>query len=102
MIIAHAIDFAVFLTRARCDVDLAADDGLDALFLCFFIKIDDAIHRTVVSDGNAVHAKLFCRLDEFLDAARAVKQRKFCMDMKMGKWHKPLLPEKISRGIIQY
>ncbi len=73
MIIAHTVNFAMFLTRPRRDIHLAADDGLYALFLCFFIKINDAVHRAVIGDGNAVHAELFGRRNQILDATCTVK-----------------------------
>lgn len=87
MVVADAIDLAVFLARARGHVDLAADDGLHALLLCLFIEVDDAVHGAVVGDGDAVHAERFRRLDEFLDAARTVEQAELRVDMEMGKRH---------------
>ena len=87
VVIAHAIDLAVFLARAWGHVDLAADDGLRALLLGFLVEIDDAVHGAVVGDGDAVHAELFRRLDELLDAARTVEQAVFRVDMEVSKRH---------------
>ena len=87
VVIAHTIDLAVFLARARGHVDLAADDGLHALLLGFLVEIDDAVHGAVIGDGDAVHAELFRRLDELLDAARTVEQAVFRVDMEVGKRH---------------
>ena len=67
--------------RARGDVHLAADDGLDALGLAGAVKVDRTVHHAVVGDGAG---GLSHRLDELwkvADAARAVEQAVFGMDM---------------------
>ena len=72
-------------TRARGNVDLAADDGLDALGLAGAVKVDRAVHHAVVGDGAG---GLPHRLDELwkvADAARAVEQAEFGMDMQVRK-----------------
>ena len=71
--------------RARGNIDLAADDGLDALGLAGAIKIDRTVHHAMVGDGAG---GLPHRLDELwkvADAARTVKQTVFGMDMQMSE-----------------
>ncbi len=41
------------------DINFAANDWFYPCFLSRHIKIDDAIHGAVISDGKAVHAQLF-------------------------------------------
>ena len=52
--IASATSTAGFLFQpaAGCDVNLAADDGLDAFRARSLIKINRAVHRAVVGDGE--------------------------------------------------
>ena len=71
--------------RARGNIDLAADDGLDALGLTGAVKIDRTVHHAMVGDGAG---GLPHRLDELwkvADAARTVKQTVFGMDMQMSE-----------------
>ena len=56
------------------DIDLTADDGLDACLFCRFIKIDHAVHDAVIGYGRAVHSKLFDSLYIFFDLVGAVQQ----------------------------
>jgi len=71
------------------DIDFAANDWFYTCFPSCYIKIDDAIHGAVVSDSKAVHAQLFSPLDKLRDAAHAIKQAIFSVDVKVGKlpWH---------------
>ena len=83
MIILHAVHFGAFLPIARRDIDLAADDRLHALRDRFLVKINDAIHRAVIRDGDRVHARRLRRRDELRDAARAVEQAELRVNMKV-------------------
>ena len=76
----------------RRDIDLAADDGLDACRLCRLIKVDRAIHDAVVRDGNRVLPQLLDSCHNFRDAARAVKKAILRMDMQMDKAHRFIPP----------
>ena len=68
-------------TRARRNIDLAADDGLDACRLCCLVKVDHAVHDAVVSDGHSRLAQLLDAVHDAADAARAVKQAVLGMNM---------------------
>jgi hypothetical protein len=71
------------------DIDFAANDWFYTCFLSRHIKIDDAIHSAVVSDSKAVHAQLFGPGNKLRNAAHAIEQAIFSVDMKVGKllWH---------------
>ncbi len=68
-------------------IDLASQDGLDALLLGFFIKVDDAKHNAVVGNGAGIHAQLLYRCNQLADSGGAIQQAVFCMYMQMGKCH---------------
>ena len=57
---------------ARGDVDLAADDGLHALFHAGLVEGDGAVHDAVVGDGEAREAELPGAPGQGLHAAGAV------------------------------
>ena len=67
------------------NIDFTANDWFYTCFLGRYIKIDDAIHGAVVSDSKTVHAQLFGPLDKLRDAAHAIEQAIFSVDMKVGK-----------------
>jgi len=71
------------------DIDFAANDWFYTCFLGSHIKIDDTIHGTVVSDSKAVHAQLFGPGNKLRDAAHAIEQAIFSVDVEMDKlpWH---------------
>jgi hypothetical protein len=70
-------------------VDFAANDWFYTCFLSRYIEVNDAIHGTVVSDSQAVHARFLGAGDELRYAAHAIEQAVFGMDVKVGKllWH---------------
>ena len=74
---------------ARGDIDLAADDGLDAGLSGCLVELDDAVHHAVVGDGQAVHAQLFGPCHQLRDAAHAVEQAVFGVDMEVGEHFSP-------------
>ena len=71
--------------RARGNIDLAADDGLDALGLAGAIKIDRTVHHAMVGDGAGGLPHRLNELWKVADAARTVKQTVFGMDMQMSE-----------------
>lgn len=73
------------MTIGLGDVDFAANDWLYTGFLSRDIKIDNAIHGAVVSDSKAVHAQLFGPGNKLRNAAHAVEQAIFSVNMKMSK-----------------
>ena len=75
--------------RAGRDIDLAADDRLDAGGAAGLIKRDRAVKHAVVGDGDSVHTGVFYGFRNACDAAGAVKQAVFCMQMQVYESHNP-------------
>ena len=75
--------------RARRDIDFAPDDGLDARGLRRAVEVDHAVHDAVVGDGNRLLPDLLYARHQIADAARAVQQAVFRMQMQMDKTHNP-------------
>ena len=67
----HPVDLVFH--RAGGDVDLAADDGLDAGGLGRLIEVDHAVHDAVVGDGDGGLAQLLHPVHQPADAAGAVQ-----------------------------
>ena len=87
MIVSGSVHLRTFLSHARCQIDLTADDRVNPLRLCLLIESDSTIHDTVIGDGNRIHPKFLCASDQLLDTACAIKQTVFRMHMQMGKGH---------------
>ena len=66
-------------------IDLAADDGADALLFALLVEIDDAVHDTVIGDGDGGLAQGLGALDQPLDAAGAIEEAVFAVDVQMDK-----------------
>ena len=79
-ILAHSL--SVF-HGVRGDVRLHSQYGLYPLFPAFFIKIDYAIHRTVIGYCKRAHLKLFRPSNEILYPRRAIQKAVLGMNMKM-------------------
>ena len=73
--------------RSRRDIDLAADDRLDPGGLRGLVEINDAVHHAVIRQGDGLLPKLLDTGHHVLDAARAVKQAVFRVDVQMDKSH---------------
>ena len=69
------------------NVDLAADDGLDARGLGSFIKIDTAVHDPVVGDGHGGLPDLLHPIHQAVDPAGTVQQAVLRMQMQVDKTH---------------
>ena len=75
---------------ARRDIDFAADDGLDALFARRLVKINDAMHRAVVGDGERGEFQFMRLVHQPVHPAGAIEQRILGVQMQMDKigvWH---------------
>ena len=77
-------------TGAGGNVDFAPDDGLDARLFGCLIKLHAAVHHAVVGAGNGGLAALLHPIHQLIDAACAVQQAVFRMDMEVNK-----LPPKV-------
>ena len=51
----------------RSHIDFTAKNRVDSFFLAGFIKVDHAIHHTMIRDSGAVHAKVFYPLYIFFN-----------------------------------
>ena len=68
-------------------VHFAADHGMDALCLAGLVKIDRAVQHAVVRDGAGVHAQRLQALGQLADAAGAVQQAVFAVQVQVRKCH---------------
>ena len=73
------------IVHIGADITFAADDGMDAELFGGGVKIDRAVHHAVIGDGAVTHALVANRFHERIDAAGAVEQAVFRMQMKMIK-----------------
>ena len=70
-----------FIHAAAGNIDLAADDRLDARGLGGFIEIDTAVHDAVVGDGNGSLVQFLDPAHDAVNAAGAVQEAVFGMNM---------------------
>ena len=87
MVVACAVHLRALLPHTRREIDLAANDGMDALRLCFLIESDSTVHNAVVGHSDCVHAELLRTPNELLDPTRAVQQTVLGMHVQMCKGH---------------
>ncbi len=71
--------------RSGRHVNLATDDGLDAVFFRRLDEFNDAIHVAVVRNGDGGHVHFLRLLHQLFDPNRAVEQRIFGVLMKMNE-----------------
>ena len=74
-------------TGARRDIDLTADDRLDARPLGRSIEIHHAIHHAVIGDRNRVLSDFFQMVHHTGNPVRTVQQTELRVYMQMGKTH---------------
>jgi hypothetical protein len=67
------------------EVKLAANNRLNALFVCFSYKFEGTKHIAVVGEGNTPLAVIFGLGHHIADAGSAVEQRKLRVAVKMQK-----------------
>jgi hypothetical protein len=67
------------------DVDLAADDGLDAVATRFAEEFDRSGQRSVVGERDGRHLEFGRSLGERRDPARSVEDRVLGMDVEMDE-----------------
>ncbi len=83
-----SVDYIAAEATSRRHVYLTADDGLYPRFSGGAVELDDAVHSAVVGYGQAVHTQLFGPCNQLRNAAHAIEQTVFGMDVKMRK-HSP-------------
>ncbi len=69
-----AVGIGAGLVALLGDVDFAADDGMNAFFRRFVIKLDSAEEVAVIGHGDRGHLLAFHDLDELLDIASAIEE----------------------------
>src|SRR5207247_4954332 len=72
---------------ANRDVSFHPDDGLDARFLRFPIKINGTVEGAVIGQSQGIHSQLAGPGHHLRDAAHPVQEAVLRMDMEMGEWH---------------
>ena len=82
------VDAVLFLeTGARSDIDFTAYDGTDTLPDAGAVKRHGTVHDTMVSDSNGILAERLCLLCNLVNAAEAIQQGIFGMDMEVNETH---------------
>ena len=66
------------------EVDLAADDRLDAVLRARLVQLDGAVHHAVVGQRQGRLVERRGALRERVDLARAVEQRVLGVNVQMG------------------
>ena len=69
------------------NVDLTADDGLDASCLGGLVKINATVHDPVVGDGHGSLAYFLHPIQQAVDPAGTVQQAVLRMQMQVDKTH---------------
>ena len=66
------------------EVDLAADDRLDAVLVARLVELDRAVHHAVIGEPQGRLVERRRALGERFDLARAVEQRVLGVHVQMG------------------
>ena len=85
-------DEVIIIARKRAaivhigaDIAFAADHGVNPGLFRSRVEIHRAVHHAVIGHGAVAHALRAQRVHQRIDAARAVEQAVFRMQMKMSK-----------------
>jgi hypothetical protein len=70
---------------SRGNIEFAADNRLNAVFLRVLIEVDSAEDITVISHGDSGHLILFRPFEKIIETDSPVKQAILCMYVKMNK-----------------
>ena len=73
------------IVHIGADIAFAADHGVNPGLFRSRVEIHRAVHHAVIGHGAVAHALRAQRVHQRIDAARAVKQAVFRMQMKMSK-----------------
>ncbi len=86
-VVVRLLDPAARLVVAtpRRDVDLAAEDRLDALGAAGVVEGDGPEHVAVIGHGHRLHPELRHLVDELVDVARPVEEAVLRMEMKVNE-----------------
>jgi len=83
---ARRLSFRLCVQHAL-DVELDADDRLDAGLCARLIEAHGAVEAVVIGDGQRGHARRGRRLDQLVDAAGAVSEREVGVHMQVDEAH---------------
>ena len=78
-IIIHTVDTVG--NGAAGHIDLTANNRLDTGSFCRLIEIDTAIHNAMVGNGNGGLSQFLDPVHHTADAAGAIQEAVFCMNM---------------------
>ena len=82
---------ALVAAIARRDVDLAAEDRVDAALPRRIVKDDGREHVAVLGDGQGRHLELLRLVEQLVDAAGAVQQGELGVEMQMDEFRRHCL-----------
>ena len=68
-------------------IDLTANNGLNPGGFGGLVKVDTAIHDTMVGNGYGLLPQFLHPIHDGIDSAGTVQKTILCMNMKMGKTH---------------
>ena len=77
---------------ARRDVDLAAEDRIDAALARLVVEDDRREHVAVLGDRQRRHLQLDRLVEQFVDAAGAVEQRELGVQVKVDELGHDAIP----------
>ncbi|CDA76740.1 na+/proline symporter [Clostridium sp. CAG:242] len=67
------------------NIDFTADNRLDSIGFCLFVKVDGTVHYPMVGHRYRTLSKLFGTLYQLFDAARAIQKAVFTVNVQMNK-----------------
>src|SRR5215217_5721603 len=83
MVLRRARIAALVLAAARCDVDLAAENRVQAPLAGVIVEDYRREQVAVFGDGNRRHLQLHRLIEHFVDPAGAVEQRELGVQVEM-------------------
>ena len=87
---------ALVAAIARCDVDLAAENRIDAALPRRIVKHDGREHVAVLGDGQRRHLELLRLIEQLVDAARTIEQRELGVEVQVDELRHGLFPPAFS------
>ena len=81
-----AIEAGITVGHAAArQVTFHADDGFDAGVAAGTVEVEDAEHHAMIGNAQRGHFQFFGARHQVFDAALAIKQGKFAMDVEMDE-----------------
>ena len=76
--------FSIMAT-AICDVSFHANDGFDALLSTSLVKLDCAVHVSMICEGQSFHSLILGQSDHIRNRIDPIQQTEMAVDMKMAE-----------------